>query len=308
MDYISTGAIEGVIMTPMITGESLNVVKDVTAGQTKYIHTYRIFAALTFFEFGSGRFIAAKPVIKQFTDTLTEPASAAQKKATFLTLLSGKEGNGLFDALFESASTLSVGNLNDRYVRISGVSVSPEALAELAIEGDVEPWSSLIAKNFESNLVQDTSAPFVPFASNSELTSELSATFASGSQTIRLPTEVPYNVTVSLDKARELEAVDKKAKTVCHAVVITLQIDGPFESLLNQQLMRAKESCGVVSVDKNLDPTYYFTQSLLSLLIEVSRNLNEKPDKAFFKRAAPKSKNVHKAFSAVWREAFKSDW
>jgi hypothetical protein len=90
--------------------------------------------------------------------------------------------------------------------------------------------------------------------------------------------------------------------------VITLQIEGPFESLLSQQLMRAKESCGVVSVDKNLDPNYYFTQSLLSLLTEVSRNLNKKPDKAFFKRAAPKAKNVHKAFSGAWQEAFKSDW
>lgn len=308
MDYISTGSIEGVIMTPMITGESLNIVKDVTAGQTKYIHTYRIFATLTFFEFGTGRFIAAKPVIKQFTDTLDAPASTARAKTTFLMLLSGDDGDGLFDALFESAALLSVTNLSDRYVRISGVSVSTKVLTELAITGDVEVWSSLIAKNFESNLVKDTGAPFVPFSSNSELTSELSATFANGSQTIRLPTDVPYSVAVSVDKVRELESVDRRAKTVCHAVVITLQIKGPFESLLSQQLMRAKESCGVVSVDKNLDPNYYFTQSLLSLLTEVSRNLNEKPDKEFFKRAAPKSKNVHNAFSGAWQEAFKSAW
>lgn len=32
MDYISGGAVEGVIMTPMITGESFAMVEDVTGG------------------------------------------------------------------------------------------------------------------------------------------------------------------------------------------------------------------------------------------------------------------------------------
>jgi hypothetical protein len=101
MDYISGGAIEGVIMTPMITGESFSMVKDVTGDQTNFIHVYRVFGSLLFFEFGSGRFINAKPVVVQFTDTLAQPASAAQKREAFMRLLSNRDGGpNVFNEMF----------------------------------------------------------------------------------------------------------------------------------------------------------------------------------------------------------------
>ena len=43
MDLISPDQIEAVIMTPMITGESLSVVKDITNSKVNYIHVYRIY-------------------------------------------------------------------------------------------------------------------------------------------------------------------------------------------------------------------------------------------------------------------------
>lgn len=308
MDYISTRSVEGVIMTPMITGESVNVVEDKVGDRTSYIHTYRIYATLTFFEFGSGRFIAAKPVITQFTDSLDHLADDREYRATFLRLLDGSEGAGLFDLLFNAAKSLRLSSLSDRFIRLSNVSIDPVAFATLNFQGEESILTSQIAKLFESFLVRDTSAPFVPFSPGSELTSELSATFANGAQVIRLPKEVPYNVKVTINKLAEMTSVDRKAKTVCHAVALTLQVDGPLEPILSQRLVRTRESCGVVAEEKKLDPSYYLTQSVLSLLNEVSKNINESPSDEFLKRAAPKDKDVKKKFVAAWRSAFKSDW
>ena len=308
MSYISTRSVEGVIMTPMITGESVNVVQDKVGDQTSFIHTYRIYATLTFFEFGSGRFIAANPVITQFTDSLDHLADDREHRAAFLRLLDGSDGLGLFDLLFDAAKTLRLSGLNDRFIRLSAVSIDPTALAALNLKGAESAWTSQVAKLFESFLVRDTRAPFVPFSPGSELTSELSATFANGAQVIRLPKEIPYSVKVTVNKLAEMTSVDRKAKTVCHAVALTLQVDGPLEPILSQRLVRTRESCGVVAAEKFLDPSYYFTQSVLSLLNEVSKNINESPRDEFFKRAAPKDKDVKKKFFAAWRSAFKSDW
>ena len=308
MDYISTRSVERIIITPMITGESVNVVEDKVGDKTSFIHTYRIYATLTFFEFGSGRFIAAKPVITQFTDSLDHRATDAEHRATFVGLLDGAEGQGLFDLLFSSAKNLRLSNLNDRFIRLSSVSIEPDALSVLDFHGSESTWSSQIAKLFESFLVRDTNAPFVPFSPGSELTSELSATFANGAQVISLPKEVPYNVKVTVNKLAEMVSVDRKAKTVCHAVALTLEVEGPLDSILSQRLLRTRESCGVVATEKKLDPAYYFTQSVLSLLNEVSKNINDSPRDEFFKRAAPKDKNVKKKFVTAWRSVFKSDW
>jgi hypothetical protein len=44
------------------------------------------------------------------------------------------------------------------------------------------------------------------------------------------------------------------------------------------------------------------------LLREASANLAEKPNKDFFKRAAPKSKKLDRQFSAAWKAALDNGW
>lgn len=309
MDYISGGAIEGVIMTPMITGESFSMVKDITSSKTSFIHVYRVFGSLLFFEFGTGRFISAKPVVMQFTDTLASPATTEQKREAFGRLLSSHgDGPNIFSEMFRRAQDASTITFSDRYVRVAGADIAPEAIAELPGVRDIDAWKSQVAKLFESYIVDATNAPLVPTASGAELTDEFIATFANASTRIKLPENVPFEFSLKLRRLMEISTVDRKQKTLCHAVAITLILDGPMDRLLEAPLVRTKESCGVVAADKDLDKTYYFTQSLFSLLREASMNLAAKPDKKFFKRAAPKSKRLDRQFAAAWETALDSGW
>lgn len=308
MDYVQTRAIEGVIMTPVITAETINAVRDVSDGKESFIYTFRIFGSLTFFEFGSGRFIAAKPFLSQFTETLPKTATDAQVEEAFLSILSGTSGPGFFDLMFAEAANIDLSKINEKYVRLSEVTIAPEALDALELEGSSEVWTDFVARVFESFLVRDTGAFFVPFAGSDELTSEISATFADGSKVIKLPSEVPFQVSVAVERMKELEKVDRKAKTVCHAVALGLQLRTAFDVVLDAQMARTRESCGVVALDKELQASYYFTQSVLSLLNETSKSLNGAPDSDFLKRAMPRVKSAKRDFKNAYEEAFKSDW
>lgn len=309
MEYISGAAVEGVIMTPMITGESFSMVQDVTGDQTNFVHVYRIFGSLLFFEFGTGRFISAKPVVVQFTDTLSAPATTAQKQAAFRRLLSNESGGpNVFAEMFNRAKNANTINFSDRYVRVGGVDVSPAAADELASVKDLDAWKLQVGRFLESYLLDATDAPLVPAASGSELTDEFVATFASASTRIKLPKDVPFEFSVEVRRLLELSTIDRQQKTLCHAVALTLRLDGPMERLLNAPLVRTKESCGVIAVEKQLDKTYYFTQSLFSLLREASANLAAKPDRNFFKRAAPKAKRLDRKFTAAWKTALDNGW
>ena len=308
MDYIQTRAIEGVIMTPVISAETINAVRDVSNGKESFIYTFRIFGSLTFFEFGSGRFIAAKPFLSQFTETLPTTATEEQIEEAFLSMLRGKSGPGFFELMFTEAANIDLSKINEKYVRLSEVTIAPDALDALKLEGSPEVWTDLVARVFESFLVRDTGAFFVPFAGSDELTTEISATFADGSKVIKLPSDVPFEVSVAVKRMKELEKVDRKAKTVCHAVALGVEVNTAFDTVLDAQIARTRESCGVVALDKELQASYYFTQSVLSLLNETSKSLNGAPDPDFLKRAMPKVKSAKRDFKNAYKEAFKSDW
>jgi hypothetical protein len=173
---------------------------------------------------------------------------------------------------------------------------------------DIDAWKLQVGRLLESYIVDASNAPLVPAASGSELTDEFVATFANAATRIKLPQTVPFEFSLKVRRLMELSTVNRQQKTLCHAVAITLFLDGPFERILEAPLVRTKESCGVIAADKELDKTYYFSQSLFSLLREVSRNLNEKPDKKFFKRAAPKSKKMDKSFKVAWQTALDNGW
>lgn len=309
LDYISGNAIEGVIMTPMITGESLAIVKDVTGKQESYIHVYRVYASLLFFEFGSGRFVAAKPVVTQYTDTLKARATETEISTAFARLLGGGgEGPNTFEELFKRGQRTVVSTLSDRFVRVSSVEISEDAANQLTGIDNLPAWKVQIARAFESYLMEASDAPMVPTAQGDELTGEFIATFANAATKIKLPLSVPYEFGIEIRRFMELETVQRKQKTICHAVALTIRLDGPMERILEAPLVRTKESCGVVAIDKTLDQNYYLSQSLLSLLKETTKNFSAKPDQEFIKRASPNSKKLDRQFSAAWNRALNSNW
>ena len=308
-DLISPDQIEAVIMTPMITGESLSVVKDITNSNVNYIHVYRIYASLVFFEVGSGRLISAKPVVVQYTDTLPSVADEDTVSQGFARLANPSSGGvNLFDELFKRAVNTSPFSFSEKYARVASINIVPEALAELDPNLDVSAWKTQVARQLEAYIVDATNGPLVPSIPGDHLTGEFAATFASGSKVIKLPAEVAFEFSVDISKFKEIVKVDRKQKTNCHAVKLTFRLNGPFDTILEAPLTRTKRSCGVIAADKQLDRTYYFTQSLFSLLKESSTSLSAKPDKAFLKLAAPKSKGLGKQFIKAWKSALDSSW
>jgi hypothetical protein len=309
MDLISPDQIEAVIMTPMITGESLSVVKDITNSKVNYIPGYRIYASLVFFEVSSGRLVSAKPVVVQYTDTLPSIANKDTVSQGFSRLLNPTFGGvNLFDELFKRAINSSPFSFSEKYARVASINVVPEALAQLDPNLDVNAWKTQVARQLEAYIVDATNGPLVPSIPGDHLTGEFAATFASGSKVIKLPAEVAYEFSVDIVKFKEIVKVDRKQKTNCHAVKLTFRLNGPFDTILEAPLTRTKRSCGVIAADKQLDRTYYFTQSLFSLLKESSTSLSAKPDKEFLKRSAPKAKGLHKQFSKAWKSALDSSW
>ena len=296
-------------MTPMITGESLSVVKDITNSKVNYIHVYRIYASLVFFEVSSGRLVSAKPVVVQYTDTLPSIANKDTVSQGFSRLLNPTFGGvNLFDELFKRAINSSPFSFSEKYARVASINVVPEALAQLDPNLDVNAWKTQVARQLEAYIVDATNGPLVPSIPGDHLTGEFAATFASGSKVIKLPAEVAYEFSVDIVKFKEIVKVDRKQKTNCHAVKLTFRLNGPFDTILEAPLTRTKRSCGVIAADKQLDRTYYFTQSLFSLLKESSTSLSAKPDKEFLKRSAPKAKGLHKQFSKAWKSALDSSW
>jgi len=308
-DLISPDQIEAVIMTPMITGESLAVVKDITNNKVSYIHVYRIYASLVFFEVGSGRLISAKPVVVQYTDTLPLIADSHAVSQNFARLANPVSGGvNLFDELFKRAVNTSPFSFSEKYARVASINIAPQALSELESTLDINAWKMQVSRQLEAYIVDATNGPLVPSIPGDHLTGEFAATFSSGSKVIKLPSEVGYEFSVDIAKFKEIVKINRKQKTNCHAVKLILRLNGPFDTILEAPLTRTKRSCGVIAADKQLDKTYYFTQSLYSLLKESAASLSAKPNKEFLKRAAPKSKGVDKQFIKAWESALDSSW
>lgn len=308
MDYINGREIEGVIMTPMINAETVSAYKDVTGDQTSYIHVYRIYASVIFFEFGTKRFISARPVVLQYTDTLPNKASEAEIKENFRRLVeTGAAQSNLFTELFQKAKSTKPFTFSQKYARISGVQVSDSALSALGSIDRVDVWSDQVKRQFEAFLIDSTDAPLVPSMSTSEMTQEFVATFADASVTIKMPEEVPFNINVTIDNLRKIEQADRRQKTLCHAVALRLEIDGLLSQIFNERLVRGRESCSVMTIDKQPDDGYYFTLSLLSLLKQASEQFAEAPNKDFIARSIPDNPKAHQNFVRAWESAFKPE-
>lgn len=308
MDYIDGRQIEGVIMTPMINSEATSVYQDITGEEVAYIHVYRIYASLVFFEFGSKRFIGAKPVVIQYTDTRKEPASSDVRKKAFQSLVApGESQSNLFAELFKLGSNVKPFSFSQKYARVSKVTLADEAAESLESVSNRQAWSDQIQRQFEAFLINATDAPLVPSMGSDDMTSEFVATFADASVTINMPQEVAYGIELHIENFRKIEQPQRRQKTLCHAVAMRLQVRGLLSDLFDERLVRGRESCSVVTIDKDPDDSYYFTLSLLSLLKQTADQFSDQPDKEFISSTIKDSPEAHESFSNTWRVAFKPE-
>ena len=308
MDYIDGRQIEGVIMTPMINAETLSVYRDVTNSKESFIHVYRVYASLVFFEFGSKRFISARPVVMQYTDTRAEPASEKQRREAFQSLVEpGGSKTNLFSELFASASDVQPFSFSEKYARISKIEISKEAQDVLTSIANPDAWRDQIKRQFEAFLIDSTDAPLVPSMGSDDMTAEFVATFADASVTINMPSEVPFAVEVTIENFKKIERRARRQKTLCHAVAVRLKVAGLLSDLMNQRLVRGRQSCNVVTLQKKPDDSYYFTLSLLSLLKQAADQFNETPDKEFLSGTTEDSPEAEEGFVRAWQTAFKPE-
>ena len=308
-ETIGADEIEGVILTPMINAETVSIYKDVTGKNISYIHIYRVYASLVFFEFGSKRFIAAYPSVMQFTDVLPEPASNLEKIKRFKEILNpNTTDKNLFDVLFAQAKNAIPFSFSDKYSRVSDIEVSDNILNQLPSNFNLNAWKDLVKRQTEAYLVDKSGAALVPSMSNDSAATEFTATFANASTKIELPDEVPFNFIVKIDNFKKIEKINRKQKTLCHAVALQFSIQGMLDEILNERLARTRESCSLVSSDKNPDDIYYFTTSLLSLINKTTQQLDGSPESSFFKLAAPKSKNIKNKFKTAWEKVIQTSF
>jgi hypothetical protein len=245
----------------------------------------------------------------QFTDVLPEPASNVEKIKRFKKILNpNATGQNLFDVLFAKAKNAVPFSFSEKYSRVSGIELSDKVINQFQPEFNLSAWKDLVKRQTEAYLVEKSGAALVPSMSNDSAATEFTATFANASTKIELPDEVPFNYIVKVDNFKKIEKINRKQKTLCHAVALQFSIQGMLDEILNERLIRTKESCSTVSSDKNPDDIYYFTTSLLSLINKTTQQLDGSPESSFFKLAAPKSKNIENKFKTAWEEVIQTSF
>lgn len=309
-DLIDARAIEGIIMAVGIGREVVGVTKDVTAGKTTFIHVYRISANMMFYEWGSNKLIRSIPVIVQYTDTLDHRATEKERFAVFADLYGNdKRKINVFRKLYEEAKDVNPLNLPSKSIQITNVTASDNVQKKLSTSSDIDAWKEMIAQFLEAYLVKNTRAPLIPSQVGHVLGNKIAMTFETGSRDIVLP-EPSFKIGYDVRQFKKFEKVKGVQKTICHAVATTFRVDDAFdENVMNVRFSRTKKSCGVVHADKQLDETFYFQETLLSLINNLTKQFSlPKPDTEFLKTASSKDPHAAKQILLVKKEVFVSDF
>jgi hypothetical protein len=213
IDMIGVDEVEGIIMSPMIMRETLLVVEDNTAGKKNFIHQYRIFANLMFFEFGTGRFIASQPVVVQLLDVLDHIATDEENLKVISDLLGSETHKvNVFKSLLKASRNINISDDGKKYVKIRKVKLGDTVKEIVAKKFNPITWKAQIGQIFEANLITQTGAPIIPSMSEEQLEGELIAKFADGLKTIKLPEEPAFQIELSLDKFKLFEKISPPQK------------------------------------------------------------------------------------------------
>ena len=294
-------ALVGVIV---ISNETLNVAKE----ENSYLHTYRIFSNFMLFEVDTGKIFQTVPVIVRYTNALDQPATVEQNFDTFRHLALGDNDkiNGLFERVYSVTRNIKPSLLPGKYVQISKFEFSANALAAFAAEKSGS-FNSEFAQFFEGELVGRTKAHLIPSAADkSVIAGRIKATFEDGQRELQLP-EAAVNISVLVRMAKRFEKINGPQRTVCHAVALTLKGSDEIETITTLKFAIFADACGVTDLNREFDPTYYFSRSLYSLLQNISKQIGSKqPNAKWIKRNARKNdgKNVAAELIKLRKQAF----
>ena len=272
-EFIGTRESEGVIMAPMVVRESLNINEVEVDEKIFYIHKFRVFVNLTFFEFDTKRFISSLPIIVACAKTFEKPIGPREKFDIFKSMVGSRCGKtNLFEVMFEKTKNITLDlEATDKYVRVNTAAVSDQVKKIISQRYTVADWAPQVSQIFEGFLANATNAPFIPSVGDENL-DVVQATFKDASYVIKLPPpSFEIIPDVILFKKFEKLSKYKKSRTVCHAVKAKVSVMQEGDKLLGAAFARTKESCGIVRVSTKLDSISYFQESLFSLLVGLAK-------------------------------------
>ena len=301
---VGTEQAEGIIMAPMISRESVGIVKD----ETGYIHEYRLFASVMFFKFGTdNRFIASRPVLYRILDVLDHKATEEEQFAMFASMLGygEKRKNNLFQLLAAASKDVDPSVIAEKYAQVKINNLDDTVKNIISKDYDEASWKVQVAQIFESFLIKETRAPLIPSISETQVTDNLQGTFQEASYEIKLP-EPWFKIGVDVNLFKAFEKVKGPSKNYCPAVKIALNIGSELESLLKSSFTRTRRSCTVVAASKYMPPLFFFQGSLYSLLSRLSKQFGDNPADRFLEDSNPDSKSIEDQIKAVKDQVFKT--
>lgn len=301
---VSTNQLQGFIITPVITNES--VVEAFEGKSFGYSYTHRIFGNLMIMQFlpGEVKYVAAYPFILKRFDIQLQKLSKAQQNKVFLDLyLGGNLGANYFQELYKSASErLSLNEREHNYVQINDVKLSPDVEKVLTKTYGAKSWKQQIANFFEANLAIETNSPILPSSVGQQTTKQMLVVFRDASAKLTIP---PAGYTVGIGVNRFLRHEAKDGKVVCFMVAANVTVTDPYgDQIADLKFARRQDSCGVTLPGTVRPDTMYFPESMFSLLNGVAKQFGGVVDSKFIKNNVEKPAGVDKKIRNLSKTMF----
>ena len=262
---------EGILMSVVFFADDTFFGKNISVkGLETFDNTYQIYGALVFFEFGSGSYVNSIPLIQERTVAENNIPNSQKIASNFTGMLDGTFSKNYFNELFNRAVNIKVNEFPEKFVKFGKVSFGPSVQSFFDQQNESESWKFRINKQYENELSTYSSIPIVPSGPNSEI-NEFKAVFQDGNYKIVLGEAVfVFNVNLKVFKKIDRPNKQKTYRTICHIVGLRLSlIDKSFgedDEIMNIPFVRAKNSCGVIGINNEVDDTYFFPMNLLAVI------------------------------------------
>jgi hypothetical protein len=275
--------VEGIIMAVGITSEILGVTKDIVNKRETFQHVFRIFGSLMFYEFYSGKMIKSVPIIIRYTTHLDAPANDNEKFDIIKNILgSDSLGINFFDIMYQQTKSVNLAILPSKYTQITEIILSKNVSDIMTKRLKLNNFKMQVAQIMEAEFVARADGPLIPSAiglipsatGRNVIEGKIKATFSDAERELTLP-EATFNIGLDVRLFKKFEKIKGPQKTVCHAVAVTLRLADEMDEFTNVKFSRVKDSCGIASVDQVFDPTFYFPETLFTLIQNITKQFSK---------------------------------
>jgi len=302
--------VEGIIMAVGITSEILGVTKDIVNKRETFQHVFRIFGSLMFYEFDSGKLIKSVPIIVKYTTHLNAPANDNKKFDIIKNILgSNSLGINFFDIMYQQTKSINLEMLPSKYTQITEITLSKNVSNVMTTRLSLDNFKTQVAQMMEAQFVARSDAPLIPSSIGGDVIKQnLKATFSDEERELKLP--IPsFKIGLDVRKFKKFEKIKGPQKTVCHAVAVTLRLADEMDELTNVKFSRVKDSCGIASVKQVFDPTFYFPETLFTLIQNITKQFSKSgPNKEWLTTHAKKTPDAMEQIIRGRKFAFENIW